>query len=51
MPRGDDRFERARGEGRRAGEDDAQRRSQRQAALRWRFLIFARTRFCLSSER
>ena len=39
-------------EGRRTGEDDAQgRRGGAQAAFFWRFLILARIRFCLSSER
>jgi hypothetical protein len=47
---GEDRFEGARREGRRAREDDAQPRRGRQAAFRWRFFSFARTRFCLSSE-
>jgi len=51
VARFEDRLERACGEGRRAGEGDAQPRAVRQAAFRWRFLSFARTRFCLSSER
>ena len=46
----EDRLERACGEGRRPREGDAQPRAVRQAAFRWRFLSFARTRFCLSSE-
>ncbi len=52
VPRGEYRFERAGGEGRRAREDDAQGLGARnQAALRWRFFSFARTRFCFRSER
>jgi len=47
----EDGFERARREGRGAREDDPQPRRGRQAAFRWRFLSFARTRFCFSSER
>ena len=38
------------GEGGGACEGDAQGRAA-QAALRWRFFSFARTRFCLSSDR
>jgi len=48
---GEDRLERARREGRGAREDDPQPRRGRQAAFRWRFLSFARTRFCFNSER
>jgi len=51
VARFEDRLERAGGEGRRAREGDAQPQAVRQAAFRWRFLSFARTRFCLSSER
>jgi hypothetical protein len=50
VPRLEQGFERARGEGGCAREDDAQLRPD-QAALRCRFLSFARTRFCLSSDR
>ena len=49
MLRGDERVERASGELRGAREGDAQ--GALQAALRWRFLSFVRTRFCFSSER
>jgi hypothetical protein len=48
---GEDRLEGRCGEGRRACEEDAQGRGEGQAALRWRFFSFARTRFCFSSER
>ena len=50
MSRSQQGFERAGGERGRTREDDAQVRPA-QAALRCRFLSFARTRFCLSSER
>jgi hypothetical protein len=52
MPGCDERLQRTFGERRGSGEGDAQRREGGpQAALRWRFLSFARTRFCFSSER
>jgi len=49
VPGGNEGVERARGERGSARERDAQ--GALQAALRWRFLSFVRTRFCLSSER
>ena len=52
MPRGHDGLEGTGGEGRSTREYDAQgREAGGQAALRWRFLSFARTRFCFSSDK
>ena len=52
VPCGHEGLERSGCEGRRAREYDAQgHEAALQAALRWRFLSFVRTRFCFSSDR